>query len=128
MIDLSHKIAFCPITGCWIWVGARNLKGYGHVTIKRKTFAVHRVMYENYKGPIPEGFQIDHLCRVPSCCNPDHLEAVTQRENLMRGKTKASANASKTKCRYGHEYSFNRNGSRYCKKCHVATQRLRRSK
>lgn len=69
--------------GCWEWTGAKTAAGYGQFT-RRKEYA-HRHAYEDLVGPIPEGLVIDHLCRNPSCVNPDHLEPVTQRENIRRG-------------------------------------------
>ena len=66
---------------------------------------VHRVAYEAAVGPIPEGLQLDHLCRNTLCTNPAHLEPVTCRENLLRGNTLQAANAAKTHCPYGHPYA-----------------------
>jgi hypothetical protein len=65
---------------CWLWLAAKNPKGYGSFD----TTYAHRWSYEYYKRPIPVGWQIDHLCKVTSCVNPDHLEAVTLEENLRR--------------------------------------------
>lgn len=62
-------------------------------------------MYEIHKGPIPEGLQIDHLCRNTQCCNPDHLEAVTQRVNIMRSESFSAVNARKQACPKGHPYT-----------------------
>ncbi|MDG4910781.1 HNH endonuclease, partial [Mesorhizobium sp. WSM4898] len=62
-------------------------------------------MYENIKGSIPGGLVLDHLCRVPSCINPDHLEAVPNKENILRGMSKQAINKRKTRCANGHEYS-----------------------
>ena len=78
---------------CWVWRGARNVKGYGLIANGRGGCALaHRVYYEKAKGPIPAGLQIDHLCRVPMCVNPDHLEPVTAAQNVQRGrKTKLTA-------------------------------------
>lgn len=70
--------------GCWIWQGSKGGSGYGTVWWKKHQPA-HRLSYEVHVGPIPKGLVIDHLCRVPLCVNPDHLEPVTQRENLRRG-------------------------------------------
>jgi hypothetical protein len=78
-----------------------------------------------YVGKIPEGLQIDHLCRVRECANPAHLEAVTCRENLLRGDTVTAHNANKTHCVNGHEYTpentaITRDGCRRCRICHRA--------
>jgi hypothetical protein len=75
-------------TPCWIWLLRINPSGYGTTTVNRggrfRTMPAHRFFYEEHVGPIPEGLEIDHLCRVRSCVNPDHLEAVTQQENIRR--------------------------------------------
>lgn len=89
---------------CMLYAQYTDKDGYGKRTYqgddKRSVCVyVHRVMYEQYKGPIPAGRQIDHLCRTPTCINPDHLEAVTPRVNVRRGE------AFKTHCPLGHEYT-----------------------
>lgn len=71
-------------TRCWIWTGAMRKGGYGCLTIDSVVIAAHRYFYERYKGPIPDGLEIDHLCRTPACVNPDHMEAVTKLENMRR--------------------------------------------
>lgn len=73
------------VTPCRIWQLAKDDDGYGKVTSQGRRTLAHRVAYEHGRGPIPEGLQIDHLCRQPSCVNPDHLEAVTSAENVRRG-------------------------------------------
>lgn len=72
-------------TDCWEWQGALT-NGYGHLYLKNfgNNYA-HRLVYEHLIGPIPDGLQLDHLCRNTCCCNPEHLEPVTQKENLRRG-------------------------------------------
>ena len=97
-------------TGCWLWTGAKNKAGYGRVAMPTgtqggRTELVHRVTYTEYVGPIPEGLVLDHTCHDPevcidpcphtACCNPEHLEPVTQRENLHRGAGQQAANAAK---------------------------------
>ena len=72
-------------TKCWNWIGNKNPKGYGRFYLKGIKILAHRQSYELYNGIIPEGLQIDHLCRDHSCVNPAHLEAVTQQENIKRG-------------------------------------------
>lgn len=94
-------------TVCWIFTGARDKLGYGRVNCRNGTGSgvpklVHRVVYEAFRGPIPDGLGLDHLCRQPSCCNPDHLEAVTQTENIRRGRAVGLSHA-KLVCKNGHE-------------------------
>lgn len=72
-------------TPCWIWKLTPTTNGYAQVRINNKGLRAHRVAYEEKFGPIPHGLVIDHLCRQPMCVNPDHLEAVTQGENIRRG-------------------------------------------
>src|SRR5688572_27379346 len=86
----------CPMSGCWLWIGTHDSFGYGHYVIasgkrrgdgKRDSNTVvraHRATYEALRGPIPRDLEIDHLCRVRSCCNPAHLEAVTHTVNMQR--------------------------------------------
>lgn len=116
--------------GCWLWTGRSSRDGYGRLTYKGRDVSAHRVAYELAKGPIPAGLVIDHLCRVPACCNADHLEAVTQRENLMRGLTIPAVNAAKTHCKNGHEFTPEntyrapgRPGTRCCRTCQRETGR-----
>lgn len=98
---------------CWLYAGGKSPKGYGHVTLhfiedgkqKRKSVYAHRVMYESEVGLIPTDMEIDHLCNIPACINPAHLEVVTGRENLMRGNSFSSINARKTHCKRGHEFT-----------------------
>ena len=93
---------------CWLWLGCLNHNGYGRFSYELKTVPAHRWLYERVVGPIPEGFQIDHLCRNPRCVNPAHLEAVTPQVNTLRGDTPAAANAEKQFCPQGHPLGENR--------------------
>lgn len=112
-----------PNSGCWIWFG-NTAEGYGYIAGR----GAHRIAYELYRGPIPAGLQIDHLCRVRSCVNPAHMEPVTIRENLRRGQTIAAANAAKERCPKGHEFTFYRQrGTRYCQPCRNEWQRAKRA-
>lgn len=72
-------------TGCWEWQGELNRNGYGRVWVNGRRLMAHRVAYQLLVGEIPEGLVLDHLCKVRRCCNPDHLEPVTVRENTLRG-------------------------------------------
>lgn len=85
--DISTKIHPEPNTGCWLWSGAHGKSGYGFYRhpVTRKVGNAHRIVYEMERGPIPEGLDLDHLCRNPACVNPDHLEPVSRSENVNRG-------------------------------------------
>lgn len=112
---------------CWLWTGSVNDYGYGAIHAKGRRTGVHRAVYELLVGPIPEGFQIDHLCRVRNCVNPAHLEPVTQRENLRRGRAGAHY-GERTHCKNGHPFDESNttvridraNGTpvRVCLQCH----------
>lgn len=118
----SHVMPI-PESGCWLWMGAVNKKGYGTYHPKEGLLiSMHRWFYEKYKGPIPEGLVIDHKCRVRSCVNPDHLETVTNIENVMRGESSPAKKARQTHCKRGHLLSEDNliktvSGFRECKKC-----------
>ena len=72
---------------CWPWKGTINAKGYGVVKFKGRQYRAHRVVYELVNGPISEGLVLDHRCSNRRCCNPSHLEPVTDRENILRGES-----------------------------------------
>lgn len=120
---------------CWIWKGTILQSGYGQIVIRNtKKARAHRFMYERAKGKIPDGLQLDHLCRNKLCVNPDHLEIVTGRENLMRSTSFVAINARKTHCHKGHPlFGTNLNitpmGSRRCKECgKLAMREYRKAK
>ena len=89
-----------PSGDCFLWTGAL-VRGYGVVSVDGKTRYVHRVLYELERGPIPDGHDLDHLCRNPKCVNPEHLEPVTRSVNISRMLDKQP----KDKCRRGHQFS-----------------------
>jgi len=107
-------------SGCWEWLGW--LRSDGYPQLKRNTRA-HRWAYEIWKGPIPVGLQLDHLCRTPKCVNPSHLEAVTKDENNRRGNSSSARRGRQTHCQRGHElagknlYVNKITGYRTCKRC-----------
>ncbi len=116
---------------CWLWTASINPEGYGKFWVAGKgRLRAHRVAYELVVGPIPEGLQIDHLCRVRHCVNPSHLEPVTHRENLLRGIGIPAVNAKKTHCLRGHPFSGDNlyiepKGGRRCRECRRAVDRRR---
>jgi hypothetical protein len=111
-------------TPCWISNRAKQGNGYTKMGLCGDTLLTHRVAYEAFVGSIPDGMQIDHLCRQRACCNPEHLEPVTCRENLLRGDTLTAAEAAATHCKRRHPFDetntywrADRPGVRGCKAC-----------
>lgn len=127
---------FRPELGpCWLWLGGVTNSGYGKVGMP--TRLAHRVAYELVVGPIPDGLQIDHLCRVRRCQNPAHMEPVTARENQRRSRSVSGLNMAKTHCDAGHELSGDnlyvapagtaKAGSRKCRACAAKATRKHRT-
>lgn len=115
-----------PNSGCFIWLMALNDAGYGMLNVAEKGVnrvrRVHRLYYEFIKGPIPKGLVLDHKCRVRCCCNPDHLQPVTIRENNLLGESFCAEEAGKTHCPSGHPYGgsnlfYDTRGARKCRTC-----------
>jgi hypothetical protein len=119
---------------CWRWAGAHGGGSYGTISLKpyHRTVYAHRFAYEHFIGPIPEGLEIDHLCRVQDCVNPAHLEAVDHRTNLLRSDNFTARQARQTHCKHGHEFTpantyVDRRGRRYCRPCDKTRRRAARS-
>jgi hypothetical protein len=106
---------------CWNWLAQLNEGGYGRFSYRLKMVAAHRWIFEHVNGPIPDGLQVDHLCRNRRCVNPAHMEAVTGQVNTLRGETRAARNAAKTHCPQGHHLE-DVNGRRICRPCLRAAQ------
>lgn len=114
-------------SGCWLWTGYVGVTdGYGKPKIANGLNGgiprqAHIVSWEIHRGLVPEGLELDHLCRVRNCVNPNHLEPVTCGENGRRGMGFAAKNARKTHCDNGHEFTeeniYRWQGRRYCKTC-----------
>jgi len=120
-------------TGCWIWEGSLDQDGYGRFMLDGRNRRAHVLTWEAEYGPVPDGKQLDHLCRVRRCVRPSHLEPVTRRENILRGEGQSAVNARKTHCIHGHALtpgnlvlSNLRQGKRRCRTCKMDEQRRRR--
>lgn len=120
--------------GCWLWTASRTPKGYGQFSVggrkagNYRMLKAHRVAYLLLRGIIPATLELDHLCRVRHCVNPDHLEPVTNTENIRRGISPSAVGARKTHCPQGHPYSGNNlytnpSGFRICRTCKRAALR-----
>lgn len=116
-----RQVEIIQSSGCWEWQGTLQKNGYSTFGLEAKSLRGHRWSYEHFIGPIPEGLQIDHLCRNRSCVNPEHLEPVTARENSRR--------AMRASCVNGHPFSeentYMHGGRRYCRTCRSARNRAR---
>lgn len=135
LVRLSHEEKFwsrVDASGdCWEWTRGKSSNGYGEFRVGATQRSTHRYAWTQLVGEIPAGKHLDHLCRNRICCNPDHLEIVTPRENCLRGEGPAAQNARKTHCDRDHELSEantytakRRNGTtwRACRKCRAENQ------
>ncbi|MFJ2737689.1 HNH endonuclease signature motif containing protein [Streptomyces sp. NPDC087317] len=124
------KVTLDP-TGCLIWTAGRSVYGYGRFFWNGHSGAAHRFAYMALVGDIPAGLSLDHLCRVRHCVRPDHLEAVTPRENTLRGENHVADQARRTHCPRGHAYTPAntrlKNGKRECRTCHNQARRDKRA-
>ena len=120
--DRFHqKYAIDTASGCWQWTAATTT-GYGRVKWHGVVHTAHRLAYEHYVGDIPDGLEIDHLCRNRGCINPAHLEPVSRRENILRGISPSAIGARVTHCPKGHPYDeantyTTPSGRRHCREC-----------
>ena len=121
VVDRRFWIRVEPLGACWIWTGAK-VWGYGVVGFNGKQWKAHRYAYTRVVGPIPEGMELDHLCKTKPCVRPSHLEAVTRAENNRRSNSPTARNARKTHCKWGHAFTpenieRDENGHRQCVTC-----------
>lgn len=123
--------------GCWVWTASLDLNGYGQFIVMRGSRGYprlsHRVAWELLQGPIPNGLVIDHLCRNRACVRPDHLQPVTNKENILRGVSISAISARKTHCIRGHEFNEEntyrpKRGGRMCRACARIRRAERKSK
>lgn len=124
------------IGDCWEWTGYKSAKGYGAVSypsnVRGKTHAVHRVVWAALVGPLNPGDSLDHLCRNPACANPDHLELIDIKANILRGFNPPAMNARATHCALGHEFTgdnlrLRTDGGRGCRICRRDRSRAKRA-
>lgn len=116
---------------CWNWIGWLDSHGYGTLHFGYKHHRAHRISFEIHGGTLDQSMVLDHLCRNRKCVNPDHLEQVTNVENVMRGVSGPAINATKTHCKEGHELLGSnlyvdtscKNPKRKCKTCMRAATR-----
>lgn len=141
--DIERLMAYTlpePNSGCWLWIGGVFPRGgYGHfhavIDGRKRSLRAHRVHWQLIKGEIPEGLELDHLCRVPCCVNPLHLEPVKSIENIRRALIARFGVAEKTHCPLGHEYVESNiyrdpKGFKHCRACQkkwTKDNRLRRA-
>jgi len=130
---LERFFTHVEIADCWEWTGGRTTPGgYGKFKYQYSTVLSHRWLWLELVGPIPDRMHLDHLCRNRKCCNPDHLEVVTARVNILRGAGLASMNAKKTACPQGHPFTAENtrtaSGRRWCRPCGRARQRAYRAR
>ena len=123
---VGHKVD--PETGCWVWQGSMYRNGYGQCRRDGESLA-HRWYYLTLVGPIPEGLELDHLCRNRACVNPEHLEPVSRSTNLRRSPLVGKCRREPTHCNNGHAYegkNYRRRspkGVPYCQQCHTLKKR-----
>lgn len=130
---IEHYLDKSDPNGCWIWTRGKDPQGYGLVSWGGRSSYVHRTYLIELGHEYPDGWVTDHLCRVTSCANPEHLEIVTRRENVIRGVGPTAVNAVKTHCDNGHEFtpentSTRPNGGRYCRACWRETWHKRKAR
>lgn len=129
--DVTDPLVRAPQTPCWVWTASTSRAGYGSfVPVRGTTHLAHRIAYAEANGGIPEGTQVDHLCRRRNCVNPEHLEAVSQRENTLRGAGRGARAVAANMCSRGHEFNeantyTDASGGRRCRECARVRDRAR---
>lgn len=132
---ITDNVVVDPMSGCWLWQRSTDTRGYGHLWVDfghgKVSRQAPRLAWELFRGPIPTGMVIRHRCGVKRCCNVDHLEVLTARENVTHPESRSfsSLNAEKSHCPDGHPYSgVNNRGGRVCATCQRASDRRSRER
>lgn len=126
------KVKKVARTGCWEWQGHVTRYGYAQFNPTHdKPVRAHRYSYEEFRGPIPDGLHLDHLCRNRRCVNPEHLEAVTSRQNWLRGESVSVLNLVKLQCKHGHAFTRDNTAwvtirGRRARSCRACSRRRKR--
>ena len=129
LTDLERFDANTDADGdCIVWTGGTNSNGYGRLTVNGRRMLAHRYAWERENGPVPDGLELDHLCRNRPCVNLAHLEPVTHRENVLRGEAPCAQVVRTDVCKRGHAYDdenthLGPDGKRYCRKCRALRAR-----
>jgi HNH endonuclease len=137
-VNGEAEVRFWPkvrgtMDGHWMWVAGCDVHGYGRFWDGENVVPAHAWAYRFLIGPIPDGLQPDHLCRIHACVNPTHLEPVTIRTNLLRGVGFSARNAAKDACDHGHPFNAANTyvdslGKRHCRVCRAADARRFRAR
>lgn len=131
-VRIHQGVDVDPESGCWIWRGAKRPDGYVQIRVAGRLVYAHRVAYEVFVGPIPDGLTLDHVvergCKSRACVNPSHLEPVTHRENCLRGTGVSAVAIAKTHCPQNHPYDDENTkrgskGERLCRICDAEAKR-----
>lgn len=138
LIDRFHDKYFVhPTTGCWLWTGFTSHAGYGLIKgppPDLRILKAHRVSYEAFNGPITEGLVVDHVCNTKRCVNPEHLQLLTPRENIMRSNHPTIVALWLNQCVRGHDLSdpanviMNTDGVRRCRVCRRVRDKRNKAK
>lgn len=120
--------------GCWEWTGPTTDKGYARISQSKTSWVLgHRLFFEIFRGKVPDGLDLDHLCRNRNCINPSHLEPVSRRENVMRGRSPFILAHHSGSCVRGHQMTpdntyISPKGQKHCKACRQMREKKRQDK